>query len=361
MYKKLLVNGYPISHISGMKRTTIKNVAAHAGVSTATVSRVFSSEPSVASDIADKVRSSAELLNYRPSIMARSLTSSQTNLIALVVGRLHNPFDAKLVESLSEQLHANGQRLLVVPADYGENDPAAMIALDYQVDGVIVAAGHLSESSAERFLQLGVPVIVYGRTLDAPGVDCIVADNVKAARVVGRQFRRHGVSRALFVRHRRDTFSDEDRQQGFELGLGEKISINTVTCTAATARECALNVLADTLPPQAIFCANDILAFGVIEAAVQLGLKIPDDVMVVGFDDIDMAASPLFSLTTLRQVPADIAEWIVARLSARLENPQLGVTVQRMPAQLMLRNSTPDTNKIGGYAASQMPKGETDD
>lgn len=346
-------------HIVHMKRTTIKNVAQHAGVSTATVSRVFSKEPSVAAEIASKVRASAELLNYRPSMMARSLTSSQTNLIALVVGRLHNPFDAELVESLSEQLQVNGQRLLVVPADYGENDPAAMVALDYQVDGVIVAAGHLSAKSAERFVQLGVPVIVYGRTLDAPGVDCIVADNIAASRMIGQQFRRHGVQRTLFVRHVRETFSDGEREDGLREGLGESAKLDVLRCTRATARECALNAFSGSTPPQAVYCANDVLAFGVIEAAVQLGFRIPEDVMVVGFDDVDMAASPFFSLTTLRQVPSDIAKWIVLRLSERLENQALEIVVHLLPAQLVLRNSTPDSIRIGGNAIPQISrKGE---
>jgi DNA-binding LacI/PurR family transcriptional regulator len=339
-----------------MKRTTIKNVARHAGVSTATVSRVFSKEPSVSVDIASRVRASAELLDYRPSMMARSLTGSQTNLVALVVGRLHNPFDAELVESLSEQLHANGQRLLVVPADYGENNPAAMVALDYQVDGVIVAAGHLSASSAERFVQLGVPVIVYGRTLDVPGVDCVIADNITSSRMVGQQFRRHDVKRTLFVRHVRETFSDDERECGLREGLGESVNLDILRCTKATARECMLNVLAGSTPPQAVYCANDVLAFGVIEAAVQLGFHIPEDVMVVGFDDVDMAASPFFSLTTLRQVPEDIARWIVLRLAERLENQALKVVVHRLPAQLVLRNSTPDSIRIGGSAVQKISR-----
>ncbi len=339
-----------------MKRTTIKNVALHAGVSTATVSRVFSGESTVATLIADKVRTSATLLNYRPSMMARSLTSSQTNLIALVVGRLHNPFDAELVEALSQQLQNSDKRLLVVPADYAENDPAAMVALDYQVDGVIVAAGHLSKSSAERFLQLGVPVIIYGRTLDAPGVDCIIADNLNASRLIGQQFKRHGVKRALFVRHLRDTFSDEERERGLSEGLGKDIDLDVLRCSKATARESALSAFSKTELPQAIYCANDVLAFGVIEAAIQLGIKIPEDIMIVGFDDIDMAASPFFSLTTFRQRPSDISSWIVARLSERLKNPELPVTVQRIPAQLVLRGSTPNSKTIGGNAALHITK-----
>lgn len=333
-----------------MKRATIKDVAAQADVSPATVSRVFSGEPSVAAGIAERVRAVADSLNYRPSMMARSLTVAQTNLVALVVGRLHNPFDAHLVEALSQGLQRSGRRLLVVPADYGENDPGALVALDYQVDGVIVAAGHLSKDSAERFVQLGVPVVLYGRTLDAPGVDCIVADNHPAARMIGALFRRAGVGRALYVRHVRKTFSDDEREAGFREGLGDRIALGVLECTKATARERALGALSARARPQAVFCANDVLAFGVMEAAIQLGLDIPGDLMVAGFDDIDMASSPFFNLTTLHQSPVEIADWIVARLDERLSNPNAGVTTHRVPALLKLRGTTRTSGHIGGPA-----------
>lgn len=334
-----------------MKRTTIKDVAAHAGVSAATVSRVFSKEPSVAMEIAEKVRRSAEKLNYRPSVMARSLTSSKTGLVALVVGRLHNPFDARLVEALSETLQQSGRRLLLVPADYGENDPAAMVALDYQVDAVIVAAGHLSKDSAERFLQLGVPVILYGRTFEAPGVDCIVADNPGAARAIGELFRKAGLKRAAFVRHVRETFSDDEREAGFREGLGPDVTVEVIRCTKATARETALSVLSAGTRPEAMFCANDVLAFGVLEAAVQIGIDIPGDLQVVGFDDIDMASSPFFDLTTLHQSPREIADWIVSRIAERLSDPELKVVTKRVPARLKLRGTTPLRSTIGGVSA----------
>ena len=336
-----------------MRRTTIKDVAAQAGVSAATVSRVFSKEPSVAADIAQKVRAAADMLNYRPSMMARSLTSSRTNLVALVVGRLHNPFDAQLVEALSQSLQQSGRRLLVVPADYGENDPGAMVALDYQVDGIIVAAGLLSKDTANRFVELGVPVVIYGRTLDAPGVDCIVADNQPASRMIGELFRHAGVERAMYVRHQRKTFSDDERGAGFREGLGNGISMEVLECSKSSARELALGAFSSKTRPQAVFCANDVLAFGVMEAAVQLGLEIPQDVMIAGFGDIDMASSPFFNLTTLHQSPRQIAEWIAARLDERLANPEISAITHRAPLRLKLRGTTPAFSNIGGLAAAQ--------
>ena len=341
-----------------MKRKTIKDVAKMAGVSPATVSRVFASGSSVSPAVEGKVRAAADELGYRPSVMARSLARARTDLVALVVGRLNNPFDAQLVEELSENLDARGKRLLVVPADHGENDPAALVALDYQVDGIIVAAGHLSKASAERFLQLGVPVILYGREMHAAGVDCVVADNVSGARQVGSLFRRSGVRNAIYLRHKRRTFSDDERGTGFRAGMGPDATIRELQSSSAGSRDAAMAALSEWPSVTGVFCANDLLAFGVVEAAVQLGLNVPDRLRVAGFDDIDMAASPFYDLTSVRQPPGEIASWVVERLLERLESPGLAVTTHRLPARLVPRRTAPVLPGFGGMCVSDPGNGE---
>ena len=331
-----------------MKRKTIKDVARMAGVSPATVSRVFAVGSSVSPAVEGKVRAAADKLRYRPNLMARSLTRACTDLVALVVGRLNNPFDAQLVDELSERLDARGKRLLVVPADYGENDPASLVALDYQVDGIIVAAGHLSKASAERFLQLGVPVILYGREVHTAGVDCVVADNVSGARQVGALFRRSGVRNAIYLRHKRKTFSDDERGIGFQEGMGPDATIRELQSSSTGAPEAAMAAFSEWPSVTGVFCANDLLAFGVVEAAVRFGLKVPDRLRVAGFDDIDMAASPFYDLTSVRQPPVEIASWVVERLFERLKSPDLAVTTHRLPARLVPRRTAPALPGFGG-------------
>ena len=340
-----------------MKRHTIKDVARMAGVSPATVSRVFAPGSSVSPAVDGKVRAAADELGYRPSVMARSLARSRTDLVALVVGRLNNPFDARLVEELSGRLDARGKRLLVVPADYGENDPASLVALDYQVDGIIVAAGHLSEASAERFVQLGVPVILYGREMHAAGVDCVVADNVSGARQVGALFRRSGVGNAIYLRHARRTFSDDERGLGFREGLGLGAKVSELQSSSADSRNAAMAALSGHPSVQGVFCANDLLAFGVVEAAVRLGLVVPDQLRIAGFDDIDMAASPFYDLTSVRQPPEEIASWVVERLLERMESPGLAVITHRLPASLVPRRTAPASSGFGGLAAGDPGNG----
>ena len=331
-----------------MKRATIKDVAVQAGVSPATVSRVFSKGTPVSPAVADNVRQAASRLGYRPSVMARSLTRARTDLVALVVGRLNNPFDAGLVESLSDTLNSKGKRLLVVPADYGENDPAALVALDYQVDGIIVAAGHLSGMSAERFVQLGVPVILYGRELHVPGIDCVIADNLSGGMQVGNLFRRHGVQSAVFLRHERFTFSDEERGKGFRSGLAATAELREIRSTSADARAAISAALSEDSGIDGIFCANDLLAFGAMEAVVQSGFRVPDEIVIAGFDDIGMASSPFFDLTTVQHSASEVASWIVERLLMRLESPGLDVTIRRLPAKLVPRGTAPLAPAIGG-------------
>ena len=331
-----------------MKRVTIKDVAATAGVSPATVSRVFSNESNVSPAIAAKVRAAAEKLEYRPNAMARSLIHARSDLIALVVGHLNNPFDAQLVEHLSKKLDAQGKRLLVVPADYGENAPAALVALDYQVDGIILAAGHLSKHASEKFVQLGVPVILYGREVHTQGVDCVIADNMSGAGQVGALFQRHGVKEAIFLRHTRDTFSDDERGRGFAEALGSEVTCHEIKSTADEARNAIVSALTKYPDVNGVFCANDLLAFGAVEAAVQCGKRVPEDLMIAGFDDIQMSASPFYDLTTVRQSAKEIATWIVERLIQRLDSPDLAVTIKRLPANLISRGTTPLTSAFGG-------------
>ncbi len=329
-----------------MKRATIKDVAASAEVSPATVSRVFSGEASVSDAIVKRVRDAADKLGYRPSVMARSLTSSHTNLIALVVGSLRNPFDAQLAEELSSKFFARGKRLLVVPADDGGNDPATAVAQDYQADGIIVAAGLVSQEAGERFANLGMPIVLFGRVMEASGVDCIVADNMAGGRQAGELLARSKSKRVAYLRHVRETFSDDERYQGLLAGLGEGAEVDVYRSSVKTARDDALQFLSGDDRPDAIFAANDVLAFGVLEAAALMGLRVPEDLKVVGFDDIPNAASPFYNLTTLRQRADVIADWIVNRLQARLDNPELTVTVERVPLQMVVRGSTYSSNSL---------------
>lgn len=323
-----------------MKRVTIKDVAVLAGVSPATVSRVVSGDGQASPEAAARVRAATDKLGYRPSVMARSLTQSSTQLIALVMGSLRNPFDAALVEALSAGFFKKGKRLLIVPAGHGDSDPGAMIALDYQTDGVVVAAGHISRSASERLARLGIPVILFGRMLEAPGVDCIVADNIEGARRAARVFFRSGAKRVVVVRRERDTFSDDERVEGLRSALQGRADVRTVKTSLGNCFANALMLLSGPERPEAIFCVNDILAVGVLEAAASVGLRVPDDLSVIGFDDIPAASSPSYNLTTLRLPVDEVAGWIVQRLLRRLDIPALPVEMHRVPTPLIVRGST---------------------
>ena len=329
-----------MAYTRAMKRVTIKDVAVMAGVSPATVSRVVSGDGRASREVAGKVRAAADKLGYRPSVMARSLTQSSTQLIALVMGSLQNPFDAALVESLSAGFYSRGKRLLIVPADHGEDGSGPMIALDYQTDGVVVAAGHISQSASESLARLGIPVILFGRMLEAPGVDCIVADNFEGARRAGRVLARSGAKRVTAVRHALDTFSDDERVEGLRAALKGRADVTVVKTSTGNGHADALMLLSGPERPEAVFCVNDLLAMSVLEAAASVGLRVPEELSVIGFDDIPMASSPSYSLTTLRLPVDEVAGWIIERLLKRLLMPELPVEMHRVPTPLIVRGST---------------------
>ena len=330
-----------------MARATIKDVAKAAGVSPATVSRVYARDPSASEDVTRRVRAAATKLGYRPSMMARSLTQSHTNLVSLVVGSLQNPFDAAFVEKLSVRLSEAGKRLLVIPADEGAGDDGApMVALDYQSDALIIAAGLMSRETCRRFARLNVPVIVLGRLLEEPGVDSILGDNFGGGARHGDLFGRLGYHRVAILRRLPETFSDDERSAGFHAGLAGRARVVEAATAEADAFRTATSMLSSTDRPEAVFCANDAIALHLLEAARCLNIRVPDDLAVVGFDNIPQSAWPSFQLTTI-DLPIDpIVDWIVARHQARIDTPGLETEIKRIPVTPVLRATTPRIDAV---------------
>ena len=176
--------------------------------------------------------------------------------------------------------------------------------------------------------------------LEAPGVDCIVADNFEGARRAGRVIARSGAKRVAVVRHDRDTFSDDERVDGLRSELEGRAEVAAVRTSAGNCFADALMLLSGPDWPDAVFCVNDVLAVGVLEAAASVGLRIPEELSVIGFDDIRMASSPSYSLTTLRLPVGEVADWIIQRLLRRLQKPGLPVEMHRVATPLIVRSST---------------------
>lgn len=336
-----------------MERVTIKDVAREAGVSPSAVSRVFTEGASASTRTRERVLAAADRLGYRPSLLARGLVSNRTNLVSLVTGPLSDPFDALLLERLSEALGRRGTRLLLSlarpdgPPD-APGDGALLQALDYQSEAVVVSAGTLSLEHSELCVRAGLPVILAGRVLEAPaveaGVDSVLADNPSGGRQAAELLQRGGCRRLAYLGLGGKTFSDRERYQGFAAAAGTAgLSVAEHSVEGhdhAAALSAATALLCRDPRPDGLFCSNDSLALGAIEAARALGLGIPREVSIVGFNDVPLADWRSFQLTTLAYPVDRVVEEIVALLDSRLADPGRPDACRRIPIQLVVRGTT---------------------
>lgn len=328
-----------------MKRVTIKDVAKEAGVSVSAVSRVFTDGASASAPMREKVRLTAESLGYRPSLLARGLVQERTNLITLVIGRLNGAFDALFLDAFADAVARTGARLLLASADSGRpNEGGLLQALDYQSDAAVVAAGTMPLDHSEKCLRAGLPIVLVGRVVDMPGVDCVLADNIDGARQAGELLLRTGCRRIAYLGRGGATFSDMERREGIrgavDAAKGELI-VRSIDGKGAEAKfDAAASLLSQHRPPDAIFCASDSIALGAVEAARALGMRVPEDVSIIGFNNVPIAGWRSFRLSTIDYPIKATVDAILELLDERLNGPERPSVVRRIPTRLVVRGTT---------------------
>ncbi|MGF1626318.1 MAG: LacI family DNA-binding transcriptional regulator [Alphaproteobacteria bacterium] len=327
-----------------MKRVTLRDVAQAAGVSASAVSRTFTPGASIAAQTRDRVLAAAKSLGYRPNAIARGLISNRTDLVALVTGTIASPYDPLLVDALARGLARIDKRIMLLPVDGATTVADAMeIALDYRVSGAMVAAGTMTAETSRRFASLGVPLVLAGRIGEGELVDCVCSDNLAGGRSAASLLARTGHRRIAYLGRTRNTFSDQERFQGLVEGLarhGLTLHAERRIEEAAEDLSATMAILGGDSPPDALFCVNDALAMQALEASRLLGIRVPEDLAVIGYDDIPQARWPSFRLTTIAYpVPVTVAA-ILERLAARIADPTRPRSVTRIPAELVVRDTT---------------------
>ncbi|RUR39609.1 LacI family transcriptional regulator [Vreelandella populi] len=325
-------------------RITADDVAKAAGVSRAMVSRAFTPGASVSAKKREHVLAVAQTLGYRPNLIARGLTGQRTGLIAVVVGEISRPYEAWLLEHLAQALSAHGYQPLLLPM-FKDASLTEILdhALAYQVDGAIVAAGSVSREVADRCRASGAPLVLIGRVLEKSETDAVCCDNSKGMHLLVDRLVRQGRRRIAWLGGTLDTFSDQERQLGVEQALAH----HELALTAQLRGDFSLHsgveeggrLLDAGLALDGIMCANDAMALGVVEAAAQRGIKVPDEVAITGFDDVPGAAWGRCPLTTVRNPVRETALAALRLLDARLQTPGRATQVVRVGVTLIERAS----------------------
>ncbi len=312
-----------------MKATvTSADVAVLAGVSRSAVSRTFTPGASVSSVTAEKVRKAAAKLGYKPNSLARAVVSGRSRIVGLVVAYLDNQFYPEALEKLSVALQEKGYHVLVFMASQaaGNIDRVVKEILAYQVEGLILASVALSSDVAERCRDVGVPVVLFNRSQDVGNVTAVTSANVAGGRKVADFLLAGGHRRIGYIAGWEGASTQRDREAGFVNRLTEAgVSLyarEVGQFTLDGAAGAAQRMFDRPDRPEAVFVANDHMAFAVMDVLrFQIGLTVPADVSVVGYDDVPLSGWPTYDLTTVRQpanrMVSETVETLLRQISDR--------------------------------------------
>ena len=327
------------------KPVTSSDVARLARVSRSAVSRCFTKGASVAPQTRARVMQAAEALGYRPNAIARSLITQKSNMIGLVMADLSNPFYGTVLEVFSDKLQQLGQHVLLFSVSRAQDiDTALPALLQYQVDGVIITSATLSSEMAHKCAGAGTPVVLFNRYVDDDAISAVCTDNVAGGRAMADVLHRAGCRRPAFIAGTRNTSTSNDRQAGFyarlgELGLFEQVS-EQGDYNYDGGLVAARKLLARRPRPDGIFCANDMMALAAMDVARrELGLKVPGDVAICGFDGIAQSGWVGSDLTTIEQDIGAMTDEAIAILFARIARPGLKPVRAVLSGRLIERSS----------------------
>ncbi|MGE0315051.1 MAG: LacI family DNA-binding transcriptional regulator [Lautropia sp.] len=343
---------------------TSLDVARAAGVNQSTVSRSFTPGASVADATRERVLAAARRLGYRPNAIARSLITRRSRMIAMVVSYLDNQFYPRVIERMSQRLQQDGYHLLLFVSDSDRADTLLERLLQYQVDGLVLVSVRLSSALARDCARAGIPVVLFNRVDAARSAGSVASDNVAGGRLAARRLIDGGHRRIAFLAGLEDSSTSRDRERGF---LDEmRAAARTARAGSAArrgrapqpapefagravghfrfdgARTATLALFADARRdrPDAVFVANDHMAIAALDTLRhEIGLRVPQDVSVIGFDDVPQAGWPSYRLTTIEQAADPMVEATVRMLLARIEDPSLAAQRVVVPVRLVERDT----------------------
>ena len=329
-----------------MKRATIKDVAALAGVSAATVSRALDDRPEISGETKERVREACRRLGYVPNAAARGLMGRRTNIIGMVVPDVSNPYFSGMATAIERRAAQAGFRVLL--SNSMRNEERELRAIDNflarRVDGLLVAA--ISPRSQARHGELiGNLPCVYIGVNHSEECSYVMADNAVGAYEAARYLLDLGHRDVLFFGGRDTSRTREIRIKGFYQAMAERglkgrelVAVGDVQQLRRWSYERALALFRAGQVPDAIFAFSDITALKIMEAAEECGVRVPEDVSLLGYDNISFAALPRIDLTTVSQRKFRTGEIAAGRLLEQIRGNRER-TVDLLQPELIVRST----------------------
>jgi DNA-binding LacI/PurR family transcriptional regulator len=338
-------------------RPTSYDVARLAGVSQSAVSRCFRPGNSISDEKRKVIMKAAAKLGYEPNVFASSLITKRSNLVAVLISNLTNLYYPQVLAELTQRLDAQGIRVLLF-ALQNEADAGNVLSQiwRYRVDGAIAAA-RLSAEQLALFKRHRVPVVLYNRSADKDAVPSVFCDSVGGERLLVDQLIAAGHERFMILSGPEDSYVGNQRVEGALARLqhhGKSADVLIGRFDHESGAEGLRKALAQKQRPDALICANDLMAIGAMDAARhEFGLTIPDDLSIVGFDGVGPAEWPSYRLTTIRQPVRRMTEAAVSMLLERIANPELPPEVRNFTGLLIEGRSA----RLASTAATPVAEG----
>lgn len=324
---------------------SIKEVAESAGVSTATVSRVLSNKPHVRPELRDRVMHAVEELGYRPNLIARSLRSQRTNSIGLIVSDIRNPYFTSVSRAVEDTAHEKGYNVIFCNTDENPEKEALYLQLmrDQNVAGVIFSPTRQASADLDAY-GIDFPIVVVDRSVNPCKlpVDIIRIDNVDAACRLTRHLLENGYRRIAGLFGEAST-TGRERRVGYEKALRESGLLplaRYVPPRIEAGARAATTLLQSEVPPDAFLTTNSLLMVGVLQAIRNLGLRIPEQIGLVGFDKTTWSTLVQPSITLIDQPTYQIGRTATELLLERIQEPDKPPREVILKGELVLGGSS---------------------
>jgi LacI family transcriptional regulator len=339
----------PRQRTTEKKRLDIRDVARHAGVSIATVSRTINAVPTVDKELAARVQRSIAELNYYPNTQARSLVSGRSRLLGLLISEITNPFFPELIRGFEDVLVEHNYELLIGSTNYDTRRMELCIRrlVERNVEGVAVMTFGIEAPLLDQLVERNIPMVFVDAQVESMHAQTLLVDYAAGIKEAIAHLHALGHRRIAFIAGPMQQQTCQLRQQAYMGALEghglpvRKSLILAGDHTLTGGVEAANKLMALSPRPTAVLCSNDMTALGVLRRLGAAGVRVPGEISVIGFDDIQLADYVHPPLTSVRMSRNDLARGAFAALRAMIQEP--GVAAQKgvyIPTRLVVREST---------------------